>query len=820
MSVTSPVSASPGVSLLDWDEGLVQSYLSDLGLGKYEDVIYEHGITGDVLSVMDHAALQDLGINSLGHRLNLLRAVWELKKEQGIEFGEDDWRPQDAEEGEKVTQTHVDRLWDLIMDQHDRLIHLEREQNRMLSALEENGIPLPVPAPGLASAPMHVEAESQAHVQGIPGMEGARAGLGRNGSLRWKNFGDREKGSDVDEPEAGPSRTRRASTLFPSSLASSTNSNTNAPVAPLTSDTPTFQDSFTPTTVGATYPFDSPLAGNKDKDRDKERDKERSDPHHQLKPSSIQPPPLTRLLSGSAIMGSGASSPPGQTPPAHASTSSKNSLAPPLGAGAVAGAGPSPTSQGSSSSNAGPSDKAKSQANIDARSAAKSFRVTLDDPCWKVLPAALKKYKINDDWKLYALFICFDNTERCLSYDEKPLLLFQKLKETGHRPVFMLRHIKDIRSPIAVAQQKQAQKLGLPANSTQNVLPKIKPSTDTSISPTKANSLQPAAGNRADDGHTPNGGAFPELPSPGLRDPEGSAGGSKLVPPGHGSAAQPGSGTGTLVDKDGNVQTVTYAVAIYPYIADRQDEFDVAVGSTYIILSKAKGWYIVARDPDGLGVPSDATQGWVPAGCLLELSQPISLISPTPTGEVTIYPGLSPIPPSSIISSSYAGNVLMDYEAKEDTELSLKEGDRVRVYKKYCHWSYTIRSETGERGWVPAWFVGKSPFDSTATSVATTPTPSQIGAGTGTGTGAVASSGKDGLGGAGSTDGSGATVAVGGIGSEERLKDDKEEGAASIQQVASNNNTTGTGISTTANQGTAVGATSSGAGSNPLGDKI
>ena len=37
----------------------------------------------------------------------------------------------------------------------------------------------------------------------------------------------------------------------------------------------------------------------------------------------------------------------------------------------------------------------------------KSFRVTLDDPCYKVLPAALKKYKINDDWRQYALFICY-----------------------------------------------------------------------------------------------------------------------------------------------------------------------------------------------------------------------------------------------------------------------------------------------------------------------------------------------------------------------------------------------------------------------------
>lgn len=31
--------------------------------------------------------------------------------------------------------------------------------------------------------------------------------------------------------------------------------------------------------------------------------------------------------------------------------------------------------------------------------------------------------------------------ERCLSYDEKPLLLFQKLKEAGQKPVFMLRHL-------------------------------------------------------------------------------------------------------------------------------------------------------------------------------------------------------------------------------------------------------------------------------------------------------------------------------------------------------------------------------------------
>lgn len=40
----------------------------------------------------------------------------------------------------------------------------------------------------------------------------------------------------------------------------------------------------------------------------------------------------------------------------------------------------------------------------------KSFKVSLEDPCWKVLPAALKKYKINDDWRKYVMFICHGST--------------------------------------------------------------------------------------------------------------------------------------------------------------------------------------------------------------------------------------------------------------------------------------------------------------------------------------------------------------------------------------------------------------------------
>lgn len=97
------------------------------------------------------------------------------------------------------------------------------------------------------------------------------------------------------------------------------------------------------------------------------------------------------------------------------------------------------------------------------------------------------------------------------------------------------------------------------------------------------------------------------------------------------------------------------------------------------------------------------------------------------------YPGLAPVPPSAIVSSSYPGVVLMDWEKKSEDQASMKEGERVRVYKKYCHWSdhflcflwtkltsrsYVIKTETGERGWVPAWFIGKLAVSSSGAAAA------------------------------------------------------------------------------------------------------
>jgi len=69
----------------------------------------------------------------------------------------------------------------------------------------------------------------------------------------------------------------------------------------------------------------------------------------------------------------------------------------------------------------------------------KSFRVSMEEPCYKVLPAALKKYHIQDDWRQYSLYIVHGDEERCLGLDERPLTLFKQLGVDGKKPMFMLR---------------------------------------------------------------------------------------------------------------------------------------------------------------------------------------------------------------------------------------------------------------------------------------------------------------------------------------------------------------------------------------------
>ncbi|KAI0731203.1 hypothetical protein C8Q76DRAFT_670039 [Earliella scabrosa] len=613
-------------NILDWDENDVHNWLTKLGFPQYEQQVKEHNISGDVLCMLDPDSLKEIGIATIGQRLAILKAVYNVKLAQNIPIEQDHYVPP-SEAEERHEHISVERLYDLLKDQGDRLRALEEDNRRlsdaMGSCLEDlNHLRHAPPRPPTAEAESPVQ---------------------RSHSFKWASFVKPSKSPtkaqpDVESPQPSPQR-----------MEHDIHNNMARPGAS------TFVDKSRPnpsTTV------------NND-------------------PSTSQ-----------------------QT--TYANT---NTLQPP--------GPPRPQRQ-------------------DSQDNLKSFKVSLDDPAWKVLPAALKKYKINnDDWQNYAMFICYgapgNRIERCLSYDEKPLLLFQKLKDAKKNPVFMLKHIKDIRSPIAVAQQKQAARKAS-ATEAGSAKSTPAPSASTHVSPgqdrgrppqLKVNSHLPNQTPGLLTG-VPNGqSGWPELMSP-LVENKGDAGADSSKT--QGDAGTSGAGDTTdggappVLREMPPATEVSFAVAIYPYMAEQEDEFDVVVGDTFIIVSRARGWWVVQRDPAGAGqVDQDPSkQGWVPAGCLLETKVPVAVAIQEatargghPSGSPPSSPtGATPILPLSILSTSFPGIALMDYKKKGDEELDLQKDDCLRVFKRYNHWSYAVKEESGDRGWVPSWFIGKVPSSS------------------------------------------------------------------------------------------------------------
>ncbi|KAJ3093069.1 Adaptor for signal transduction [Quaeritorhiza haematococci] len=199
----------------------------------------------------------------------------------------------------------------------------------------------------------------------------------------------------------------------------------------------------------------------------------------------------------------------------------------------------------------------------------KSFKVSLSDPCSKILPAVLKKYKLNDDWQQYALFVQFKGLERCLSFDERPLVLHNQLKDGDDAPIFVLKHIKQVKSP---------------ASRT----------SDTS---------KGSEGNTKGQDRVSNA---PLISSASI--PSSSA---SMLPDGTPSTSDFLSKAPTLTRNNGKLQHTgnTSAVAIYEYKGERDDELDVAIGDRFTILNRDTGWCMVEKD---------GKRGWIPAGCLLE----------------------------------------------------------------------------------------------------------------------------------------------------------------------------------------------------------
>lgn len=152
----------------------------------------------------------------------------------------------------------------------------------------------------------------------------------------------------------------------------------------------------------------------------------------------------------------------------------------------------------------------------------------------------------------------------------------------------MLKHIKDIRSPIAVAHQKQAARKasetpspGQSRGGTSSDRPSLRPpllQAQGAIS--GPDGQQPghhqqgflASGNRKS--------GWPETMSPVIDNKERTEDPSSSTPPFISAPDHQESGGPTVNVKElmpSGTGTLSYAVAIYPYMAEQEDEFDVIV---------------------------------------------------------------------------------------------------------------------------------------------------------------------------------------------------------------------------------------------------
>lgn len=728
MSVYSPVN-SPTTYISQWSEHQVSDWLSAIGLPKLGKDFVSNGITGDVLVLLDDDALKDIGVNTIGQRLTIHSSIYKLKSQYGIPLQDGDWVPKSvgAHEG---TPLHSLQMTSALRQRDDRIRLLESQMMRLTDYL--NRFQLDV-----ATLSRHIgvkthSTDSPVSLVSSSYHEGSRNSMSGPSSDPMFNL-----------PLDSPTSRSFGGLVSPSRAAFSQNPTYNGRQQEHSRYGEHSYDGATSPANGlglASSGYSHPASGFKPATtvRNDGGYSHASSPFlsNDLSPTQSAPPVTAYAPSATAV------SPTRRLAHQHhLSTSDQNGVLR-ARSGSVSGNSPSPvavspstpvpaplasgreqTSKATPAAGTVPSSTTpSSSASSSADNPYKSFRVTLDDPCHKVLPAALKKYKINDDWRKYALFICYGKTERCLSYDEKPLLLFQKLKENEQNPVFMLRHIRDVKSPIAIAEVKAEAKM-----------------QERAKNPASKKAPTPRS-----DGRKAVVSALPA--------------GTAVA-----NAAQPVE-LGPAADIPERIRQVkSYAVAIYPYMPERDDEFDVNVGDTFVVINKARGWWIVLRDREGDGtgnitysIPAgedessdsnlsyraETVSGWVPAGCLLETNRPLINIADG-AGALTLQPSSSPstsaprtptvpspvtaadrtkdvnrtsIPPAAIMSTSTPGIMLMDYQSAE-ADLDLKKDERLRVFKRYNHWSYCVQEREGHaRGWVPSWYIGKLYSSSTAST--------------------------------------------------------------------------------------------------------
>ncbi|KAJ5468989.1 Ras-association [Penicillium sp. IBT 31633x] len=413
---------SPRTLITEWGVDECKEFLTSLGLLQYHGTFRENAIVGEALIALKHDELKEMGINSVGHRLTILKSVYEIKVKQLVPLDADHYIPLSADQSmnETATQQDLACLIKSIQVRDEKLMLVETELRRITDdyrRLREEILPVikfakdrshPLPPPSSGGQPSDNWTDSTATLtsnpQPVVNEISSSSKLVRAFSKRIHTSGQTPKtNSPTHIPPMVHEGRSHHDTLNPSSHLSSMNGGSQ----------------LSPGIPSPTSPHH----------------------HHHAHPQTLNPRSYTQPTSSAnrntaydyaeqtpTMHSRGDRLTPSQLPSSRAETPSTASRL-------------DPRLDRSDSRAGGGSGGGGGSENPNSVEIFKSFRVSWEDPCYKVLPAALKKYNINSDWKNYALYIVYGDQERCLELQEKPLLLFKQLEKEGRKPMFMLRKI-------------------------------------------------------------------------------------------------------------------------------------------------------------------------------------------------------------------------------------------------------------------------------------------------------------------------------------------------------------------------------------------
>ncbi|RYP72421.1 hypothetical protein DL771_004216 [Monosporascus sp. 5C6A] len=386
----------PETIISEWTAEECADFIANIGLEQYSDQFIANDIVGEALVALLHDDLKAMGITSVGHRLTILKSVYDVKKAQDVPIESDHYVPLSADaEAQYATATLKDikQLVEQLRLRDERMNLLEQDFRRMTEdfrRLREDMLPALRLAKN-AQQPLPTVSNNQAYgYESTISPAAPTPSTAQSSSVGIKRqYSTNKKGVMAPPPKSAGSPTH-LQTAHP--LVEQTLDPANAAERAVLSSSHLAAMNGSGQAQSPGYPPNIP--------------------------SPTSPPSLgSATLASQSYRPSQPSSTTRSTFPESDHYSTKQPVAP------RRIQTPAPETPGSNNS-------------VEIF---KSFRVSMDDPCYKVLPAALKKYQINAPWDQYALYIVYGDQERCLGLEEKPLILFKQLDKEGKKPMFMLR---------------------------------------------------------------------------------------------------------------------------------------------------------------------------------------------------------------------------------------------------------------------------------------------------------------------------------------------------------------------------------------------